>query len=341
MEQGTQEWREARGRGIGGSEISALYLLPDGSCAHPWLTPHQLWMEKTGRITPREPDPATSPQLYVGRELERPVRNLYSTFSGREVVDGVTMLRHPECPVLVANTDGQQVNVDGKDGPGVYEGKTTSVFNRRSWEDDDGCLKAPDHYQLQVQHYLACTGLRWGTVVVFLAGDREPIRWIDIERHEGIISDMLERSERWWHDHVELDVPPPVDDTRETGRRLADASPKDDGRVIILPDEFATVIDWIDNLAQVAKNAKAERQRVVNIVTAAMGSAAYGLTYDGRGLSLKLDKAGRRTLRTIGEAGMARVTRVSRPRRTFISSTYIDQIKPIARLAWGQEANKT
>ena len=106
--QGSAEWLAARRTGIGGSEISALYRLPDGRCAHPWMGPLKLWALKTGRIKGDQPTPVEAPHLYVGRVLEQPVREMYETFSGRSVTDGVTLERDEVAPVLIGSTDGEQ-----------------------------------------------------------------------------------------------------------------------------------------------------------------------------------------------------------------------------------------
>ena len=69
-EQGSVEWLAMRRTGLGGSEISALYRLPDGACAHPWLSPLEIWAEKTGRAAISQPTPWDAPHLYVGRDRE-------------------------------------------------------------------------------------------------------------------------------------------------------------------------------------------------------------------------------------------------------------------------------
>lgn len=338
IEQGTNEWLEARRAGFGGSEISALYRLPTGERANPWMTQTRLWAEKTGRVAASRPTPIEQPQLYVGTMLEPVVREMFTEFSGRKVEAGVTLHAHPDCPLLIANTDGTQVDVEGRDGPGVYEGKATSAFRRALWYDQDGDPDLPMYVQLQVQHYLGATGLDWGTVCTFFGGDRMPIRWFDIDRHDRIIDDMRERAARWWRDHVVADKPPPIDETAQTEQDLRDLHPRDDGRIILLPEDFGHVLARLDAMEEIGRQAEAERQRLRNLVIAAMGDAAYAeIAGDGRGFTFRLEGKSRK-LRTATHKRMDRARRdtgVERPSPVYVPRQIAAAVEAVARVSWG------
>lgn len=325
--QGTAEWLARRRGGIGGSEISALYRLPDGRCAHPWMSQLDLWAEKTGRAPISEPSPWEAPHLYVGRELEEPVRRMYATFSGRTVRKGVTLLRDSEAPVLLASTDGEQDCPSRPDEPGVYEGKVTTVFRRTDWfntseNPETGELErtetVPLHYRCQTMHYLGCTGLTWGSVVAFIQGDRAPIHWRDIERHDAFISDMRERAERWWRDHVIADKEPPIDDSKATENALRRLHRKAENVALQLPAAFAAVLDRLEAIAAMEKLLKREKQRLRNIVLSTLGSATLAvIADDGRGWALR-GEAGR-SLRAITAGGVQRALRsVERTRPVYV-----------------------
>ena len=319
-EQGSPEWLAARRQGLGGSEVSALYQLADGSSANPWLSQHALWLDKTGRISVERTSIKSHPHLYWGTALEPVVRKAYADLTGRVVVDGDTLLRHSSAP-MVANTDGTIIEVEGKDGPGVYEGKASTVFSRSDWYDEDGSPSLPLHYQVQVQHYLACTGYRWASLAVYFGGRRQPLEWFDIERHEGVIADLEDRTTRWWRTHVELDEPPPLDSTPGTEQALRAASPTDSGHMVKLPSGFEAVIDrlnWLDSMT--SANAS-ERQRLRNIIISTLGHAAYGETVDGRGFTFRTEKSGQRKLRIASHARMDRArkeTQTERPGPAFV-----------------------
>jgi len=315
-EQGSLEWLAQRRTGIGGSEISALYLLEDGTCAHPWMSPTQLWASKTGRLPDHQPTPFEAPHLYVGRVLERPVREMYSTFSGREVFDGVTLERDAESDVLLASTDGAQLCHDRPGELGIYEGKVTTVFRRQDWiervdlpsGDVEHRELVPLHYECQTQLYMACTGLTWASVVCFMQADRAPIHWRDIDRHDDFISDMRERAARWWRDHVEANVPPPVDASPATEDALRLVHRDAEDLLVQLPAAFAAVLDRLEAINEFAAMLKREKQWLRNIVLSTMGSAVLAaVADDGRGWSLKGSTG--RSLRALSARGVERARR--------------------------------
>lgn len=315
-EQGSPEWLAARRSGIGGSEISALYRKPDGSCANPFMGPMKLWGLKTGRIRDSQPSPREAPHLYVGRVLEAPVREMYAEFSGRTVTEGVTLKRDSEAPVLLANTDGAQTCPSRPGELGVYEGKVTTIFRRADWlkriEHPSGDVEhrelVPLHYRCQTQHYMACTGLTWASAVCFMQADRAPIHWRDIDRHDEFISDMRERAARWWRDHVEADVAPPLDDSPATEDALRKIHRETEDLALQLPAAFAAVLDRLEAIGDFSKQLKRERHRLRNLLLSTMGSASLAvIADDGRGWSLRGETG--RALRALTASGIARARR--------------------------------
>jgi predicted phage-related endonuclease len=324
--QGSLQWLAERRTGIGGSEISALYLRPDGTCAHPWMSQTEMWGRKTGRLPDNQPTPWEAPHLYVGRVLEQPVREMYGTFSGRTVSDGVTLMRDRVAPTLLASTDGEQLCPSRPDEPAVYEGKVTTVFRRKDWivreeHPDTGDVTirelVPLHYRCQTQHYMACTGLTWSSVVAFMQADQAPIHWRDIDRHDAFIDDMRERAARWWRDHVEADVPPPIDDSEATEAALRLIHREAEEVVVQLPAAFAAALDRLEAIGDLASMLKRERQRLRNMVFAALGPATLAvIAADGRGWSLRGTSG--RSLRALTASGIDRARRGAMSRPVYV-----------------------
>lgn len=277
--QGTSEWVAGRKAGIGGSEVAALFPKagsPTG-CHHPWLTPYKLWALKTGRVASEESDPLATPQLWWGTKLEPVVRAAYSEITGRAIVDGHTHLRHPEIPVMLANTDGTIVGDER--GPGVYEGKTTTIFSKDAWSDG-----VPLYYQAQVQHYLACTGYSWGSVALYMAGERQPLKYYDIVRNDAFIANLCERVQAWWDRHVLGDEPPEVDGSDVTRETIASVYPAPDpGSIIAMPEGWLEVEAKIGELAERIKADEEAKAQLQNRLRAAIGSAEYASLPDGSG----------------------------------------------------------
>lgn len=273
MKQGSTEWLNARLGGLGGSEVSAMYN------ANPYLSAFELWARKTRRLPPGEPaSPTHKPQLYWGTALEPLVRVAYQEVTGRTVVDGVTMLQHPDVPCLFANTDGEVEATGGSDGPGVYEGKVVTPFMKSAWSDGP-----PLFYVMQEQHYMACTGLRWSSLAAKIGDDT--LYW-DVERDEHFISDLCERASRWWDYHVVKDNAPAPDGSKATKAALERVFPEDDGTAVDLAGPWPARIDDLVTVRKRLRELNAIKMQLENELKARIGEATYAKLPDGSGVSL-------------------------------------------------------
>ena len=150
FEPNSPEWLAAR-EGIGGSDIGAVMN------KSPWKSAYQLWAEKTGQI-----DDTIEPSMpmRLGTAFEPAIRNLFQELNdGWLTVHETGTWQSVHNPILKANPDGIIEWADGK--LGVLEIK----FTRQYWDE------LPEHYNLQVQHYLQVLGLKRGIVVAVTGGD--------------------------------------------------------------------------------------------------------------------------------------------------------------------------
>lgn len=311
LAQGSEAWRAARGAGIGGSEVAALYPNPRAKTGthHPWLSEYKLWALKTGRL--RSP-PATlrdAPHLWLGQKLEPVVREAYQELTGYVVKEGSTMLRHPELACMIANTDGEIEAVDER-GPGVFEGKTTTFWSKDDWADG----KTPIYYQAQTQHYMACTGLLWAGVIVFIQGQRGvPFAIREVERNDGFIERMMERIDRWWARHVVGDTPPEADGSKQTRETIDALFPEPKGAVVPMGEAWLEVRDRLGEVGRRLKELEAEKHRLENKIRAAVGDGEYAELPDGTGWSLK----------TVNRKGYTKVV----PATTFRQIRFVKDIE--------------
>jgi len=269
-ERDREEWLEQRRGGIGGSEAAVILG------ANPWQSLFSLYHSKVSGIS----DVTDSPAMYWGRKLEGVVRDAYSEITERTVTDGVVMQRHQDSSLgfMIANTDGTIAPCGANDGPGVYEGKTSGVFTSSAW--DDGI---PLYYQIQVQHYIAVTGLDWGSVAVFIMGDRDPFHWQDVPRNDKFIEAMCESEYKFWHDNVIPRVAPPVDGSDSTSKILKILHPKDNGKIISLPSNMEALIESKKMLNDEIKSLSTQKRAIDNVLVAALGDNTYGRLGDGMG----------------------------------------------------------
>ncbi|CAB4149562.1 COG5377 Phage-related protein, predicted endonuclease [uncultured Caudovirales phage] len=200
FEPNSPEWHQAR-QGIGGSDIGALM---DKS---PFKSAFQLWAEKTGQLSD---DIEPSMPMKLGTAFEPAIRQLFQD----ENKDWLTVhetgtWQSVANPILKANPDGI---IEWKDGElGVLEIK----FTRQYWDE------LPEHYNLQVQHYLQVLGLKRGLVIAVAGGDWKEF---DVVWDDSLTRDMKRRVEAF-SDLVEAKEPPSYDgsdSTYETVRELSE-----------------------------------------------------------------------------------------------------------------------
>jgi putative phage-type endonuclease len=200
FEPGTPDWHKAR-RGIGGSDVAAVMDMS------PFKSAYTLWAEKSGKAW--QDIPASMP-MKMGTAFEPVIRQLFAEENQEWLtVHETGTWQSIEDPVMKANVDGIIEWQNGK--LGVLEIK----FSRQYWD------KLPEHYNLQVQHYLSVLGLESGMVVAVSGGD---YREFEVKRDNDLIEHMKTRV-RGFYDLVEGNEPPDYDgsdSTYQTVRTLSE-----------------------------------------------------------------------------------------------------------------------
>jgi putative phage-type endonuclease len=179
-------WLAARKKGIGGSDVAALFGLS------PWKTPFALYQEKRGEI----PDQPDNPSMAWGRALEPAIRQHYANVTTRQVKLVDKILVHPQYPFMLANVDG--IASDSR----VLEIKTSRTA--QGWGDAD-TDEIPQQYLLQVQHYMAVTGFEVADVAVLIGGS--DFRCYEIPADKELQAMMIEAEAKFWQ--CILDATPP------------------------------------------------------------------------------------------------------------------------------------
>ena len=274
-------WLKARNSGIGGSDASSVMNI------NPWKSAFTLWAEKTGKAAPD--DLSENEAVEWGNLLEDPIARKFAEVTKTIVMsqysavwpfameDGI--IRHPDKPFMIGTPD-RLFKTPGSPY-GVLEIKTTGAFHASDWEDEP-----PVHYQTQLQHYLAVTGLSYGAFAVLIGGQK--FHWRDVERNDRFISLLIEKEEQFW-DCVQRDIPPPVDASKSTAEALARlyAEPDESAEPVMLGLEFADLAERRRELMESTKSAEAELLGINNAIKAALGDAVFGYLPDGSGFSWK------------------------------------------------------
>jgi putative phage-type endonuclease len=200
FEPGSAEWHNAR-KGIGGSDIASVMD------KNPWKSCYTLYCEKTGLI---DSDIEPSMPMKLGTAFEPVIRQLFQEANSDWLtVHETGTWASVEDPRSVANVDGI---IEWKNGKlSVLEIK----FTRQYWDE------LPEHYNLQVQHYLWVLGLDSAMVVAVAGGD-----WKEFEviRDDSLIETMKTRL-RAFYGFLDSKTAPDYDgsdSTYETVRELSE-----------------------------------------------------------------------------------------------------------------------
>jgi putative phage-type endonuclease len=245
-----EEWLSDRKRGIGGSDVAAIVGMSK------WRTPMDVYLDKIGEIA----DQPDNPSMLWGRTLEPVVRQHYCNVTGDAVAlqDSNTIVQHPTIPYLLASVDGVILSEAGEPS-GILEVKTARTADGwgLEWSAD-----IPDHYALQVQHYLCVTDLDFARVAVLIGGS--DFRIYHVPRCPETIDALVQACVTFWKDHVEPRVPPEPATPAEAAARFArgpavgEVEAPDDIRAAL--EQLRTARERIDEWTLVVDDAKAKVQ---------------------------------------------------------------------------------
>lgn len=245
-----EQWHFRRRLGLGGSEAGTILGLNKYESA--W----DLWSVKTGRSEPK--DLSDNMAVKMGHKLEQTVAELYAETTGKQVRRSNIHHIHKDKPWLVGNLD--RVVVGEKRG---LECKTASSFaakgkfGKGNQYGPDGelvilCDEVPDTYLVQVQHYMAVTGLPVFDLAVLIDG--RDFRIFTVHRNEELIAEIKEQLTDFWFNNVIADIAPP-------GEAIADPEIIKGSTVEATPD-ITGLIDLHKELDEAIKELKAEQDIV-------------------------------------------------------------------------------
>lgn len=263
-----QEWLELRtqaGR-IGGSDVGAVCGVS------PWQSPYGLWVERTEGLR----DDAMSEAAAWGVRLEDTVAQAFAEETGVHVHRWPYLVVSREHPFMAANLD-RVASVDDvldevalTNAAGGVEVKTVGRNALARWTDDEGNDTVPEEYQLQVQHYVAVTGLERFWLPALIAG--QELRVFELPRDDAVI-DMLVEIEGDFHERLVTGTPPPIDAHRATAQALAKRFAKAEVERVEVPEEVASWWAERQRLKAQVKELEAELALVENALKAAVGDA--------------------------------------------------------------------
>ncbi len=175
---------ERSGNWLGGSDWHHVLNLEPYGCAR------MLYYEKTG-ADPDYPKEITG-VMTRGTALEDIIAGLYSAHTGRSLRKRKQYPRN-KAPAFWRGSPDRHIvaNGDGR-GPGILECKSAGswVFKKMKRQG------LPESYILQLQHYLALAGYRWGAYSILSAEDWQ-FETFEVERDNVILGRMRDAGERF------------------------------------------------------------------------------------------------------------------------------------------------
>lgn len=254
-----EEWLQARTRGLGGSDASVVLGL------NKYKTPFELWLEKTGQVTPQSSE---SEAAYFGTLLEDLVAKEFEKRSGKKVRKRNAMFQHPEHEFILANIDRFVVGEKA-----ILECKTASAFLAKEWEGNE----IPEAYIVQVQHYLGVLGPEYkkGYFAVLIGGQK--FIWKEIERDDELIEMIFQAEIDFWNNHVLVNQPPALDGSSAAEQFLAERFAKaEEEKAIPLKAEFKDKIERYLELKALIKELENEKNEIANQIKYELKDATYG-----------------------------------------------------------------
>jgi len=185
--QGSDEWRELRKRGIGGSDIAILAGLT------PWGSPYGVYMDKKGLAPPV----VATDAMKRGNILEEPIARWWSAEMGMAVEVEDRILHHAE-------HDWARASIDRRTPDGILEIKTT----HEDWS------YPPEYVLAQVQWYLGIVPAAICHVAA-LTGGLNFRKWV-VRADPGYFGDLLDIGWAFIRDHLDPGIPPEIDGSRGT-----------------------------------------------------------------------------------------------------------------------------
>lgn len=287
IKHGTQEWHDARKGKITGSTAAAI-LAPGQAGVRG--TPLTEWRRITQELAgmdlelgaPPDADDAAdddgdtlSDILAWGSESERLHAELLRK-QGWHVDLNQDLRVDADRPWLAGTPDGT-VLADGQRS--VLEMKAP-VHNFSVWRDE-----APMGARVQAAIYMHLLDLD-SAVVSALIPPRP--RWHLIVRNDEWEAWALDKLDRFWHDHVLADIPPPATGSDGDLEVLKLIYPEHrEGTAVRLTDDALVAATRLEHAKAMKKEAEAIEAEAKAIIVAAIGDAEYGILPDGSGFTYR------------------------------------------------------
>lgn len=280
-------WLMERTKSIGSSDAPSLFGMGFNSA-------FRVAMEKIGKAPSKE----KTDEMEMGVVFEPAIRELFSRRTGNLVGRCPHVIFRHDNGFMHASLDGVvaangQSNCDVKNPNGGLECKMSNE-PPSEWTEGAPLRLA---LEIQAQHAMACTGLKWFYAAVLCTHFRQTFLMFRVDRNEAFIEKLIKKERQFWEE-IHAGIFPAPNASAEDHRLIRHLHPKDDGTSVLLSD-VKHVLDfeeWL--LAEKSRTEwEAREWKARNALELAIGDHTRAVLANGVRLSLRGTKDGKRVLR--------------------------------------------
>ncbi|THA82810.1 hypothetical protein E6U81_19715 [Streptomyces sp. A0592] len=190
------DWLTARRSGIGSSDVPGILGLIDRK------PPLKVYLDKLGHDVDDAGEAA-----YWGTVNEEPVARRWA-MQNRSNVRRVGLVAHQDHPHWMTTLDRRVMKCpldDDEQDVCALEVKTRSAFKSSQWH-----AGAPDDVLAQILWQIAVCGYRHMHFAVLIGGNEYHQGTVRADQYTTVIADITTAVDRFWSEHVQAQVPPPV-----------------------------------------------------------------------------------------------------------------------------------
>jgi len=255
----TFEQQEQRLNHICGSDAAVICGIS------PWNNIIKLWQEKT-RLKVSE-DISDDPRVKAGIMLEPIVRAWFEDVTGLKVDVHAEFIEHGTLSFLGGHVDG----LVGDDA--IFEAKTAGYDD--GWG-AQGENIIPDHYLMQVAHYMMITDRKKAYVAVLIRGS--DFRHYVIERNYQLEKMIINQYKKFWENVLTNIAPEP----KNGDEVLSLYGYKSIAEPIVADGDIQNDLDTLENIKQTLKKANEVKDKLEDRIKIYMGQKDTLLTLNGK-----------------------------------------------------------
>ena len=264
-------WLEERLTGIGSSEIFKLFS------GDPDLV-MGLYLDKTGDPIQDEED---NKDMERGRINEPIAAIKYEELTGRKTIP-LPLLRHPRLPWLLTDVDRLILPGSGEgkwltDVPRVLEIKIPRYHNHSKYKNHG----LSDRIIWQQAHHATVTGIMETSFCSFHADSLDIQEW-DVDADPSLVKMIEEEGTRFYQEHVEARVPPPLDEVPVNGVVVDTV---DGDTTVHTEEEFLEAAFLFREANPIYKESEANRKAAIAKLRSAVGKDNFG-RHEGGGVAV-------------------------------------------------------